>query len=147
MCQVEGWHLYCICVQKLVIQPETYRNVFVGKLCNNNSKIKKISMKRFEVEVDKDSYCIVLFERTKMADAFLYTGKAYASADRVADVKDDALFFCFQFIRDETGWQKPGPVELTDLREEVNDKIQYFEEILIEGVRDFEGASSKPDEI
>ena len=39
-----------------------------------------------------------------------------------------------------TGWTNRSS-------EEVNDKIQYFEDALIDGVRDFEGPSSKSDEI
>ena len=37
-------------------------------------------MKRFEVEVDKNTYCIVLFDRAKITNEFVYEGKAYVSA-------------------------------------------------------------------
>jgi len=99
---------------------------------------KAVFMKRFEVEFTKDVYWIVSFERSKRKHMFSYDGEVHVSPNRTAETKQLPLFFSFQFSRTETGWNEMGELELKGQPDEANDMLQDINQVLIEGIKEFE---------
>ena len=95
-------------------------------------------MKRFEVEFEKDIYWIVSFDRSKRKHMFLYVGEVHVSPNRTAEVNPLALFFSFQFSRTEAGWGEIGELELKGQPDEANDMLEIINELLTEGIKEFE---------
>jgi hypothetical protein len=96
-------------------------------------------MKRFEVEYEKDIYWIVSFERSKRKHMFSYEGEVHVSPNRTGEANQLPLFFSFRFSRTETGWNEMGELELTSQPDEANDMLEVINELLIEGIKEFEG--------
>ena|SRR6188472_2524728 len=95
-------------------------------------------MKRFEVEFEKDVYWIVSFERSKRKHMFSYEGEVHVSSNRAAEANRLPLFFSFQLSRTEAGWEEIGELELKGQPDEANDMVEVINELLIQGIKEFE---------
>ena len=96
-------------------------------------------MKRFEVEFEKDVYWIVSFQRSKRKHMFSYEGEVHISPNRTAEATQLPLFFSFQFSRTEAGWGDMGELELKGQPDKANDMLEMINELLIQGIKEFEG--------
>ena len=96
-------------------------------------------MKRFEVEFEKNVYWIVSFERSKRKHMFSYVGEVHVSPNRAAEANRLPLFFSFQFSRTEAGWDEMGELELKGQPDEANDMLEVINELVIQGIKEFEG--------
>jgi len=96
-------------------------------------------MKRFEVEFRKDLYWIVSFARSKRKHMFSYEGDVHVSPVRTAETKHLPLFFSFRFSRTQYGWHEMGQLELKDEPDDAKDMVELIRELLIEGIKEFEG--------
>jgi hypothetical protein len=105
----------------------------------NSQNANTILMKRFEVEFEKDIYWIVLFDRSKRKHMFSYEGEVHVSPLRTAETKHLPLFFSFQLSRTEYGWKEIGELELKNEPEEAKNMPERIRELLIEGIKEFEG--------
>jgi hypothetical protein len=97
-------------------------------------------MKRFEVEFEKGLYWIVSYERSKRKHMFSYEGEVHVSPNRTAETKQLPLFFSFLFSRTQYGWDETGELEIKKLPDEDNEMLELIRELLIEGIKEFEGA-------
>ena len=96
-------------------------------------------MKRFEVEFEKGVYWIVSYERSKRKHMFSYEGEVHVSPNRTAEITQLPLLFSFQFSRTEYGWDEMGELEIKNEPDEANDMHELMRELLIEGIKEFEG--------
>ena len=94
-------------------------------------------MKRFEVELEKDVYWIVSFERSKRKHMFSYQGEVHVSPHRTAEVNQLPLFLSFEFSRVENGWDEVGELTLKT-EQDVANILEVINETLIRGIKEFE---------
>lgn len=99
-------------------------------------------MKRFEVELEKEQYWIVSFERSKRKHMFSYEGQVHFSPYQTSEVSRLPLYFSFQFSRTETGWNEMGELELESEQDDDN-MLEIINQVLIRGIKEFEDVSEQ----
>jgi hypothetical protein len=91
-------------------------------------------MKRFEVELQKDVYWIVSFERSKTKQIFSYVREVHVSSYRTAEANRLPLFFSLQFSRTESGCDEMGELEIKAQQDEANNMLEIINGLLIKGI-------------